>query len=108
MNSQYEVFSPWAEVDPVPVRGISPRIPDLTGKKIGLFDQDHSKTGRKYKVLSVVGQKLKERFPTAEFSWYVPPEVNRYNVVQMDNKVNKPAFEAWVKGVDAVIAAIGL
>ena len=34
---QFEVLSPWADVDPIPLRGISPRIQTLAGKKIGLF-----------------------------------------------------------------------
>ena len=38
-EGQYEVLSPWAEVDPIPLRGISPRIKTLAGKKIGLFVQ---------------------------------------------------------------------
>ena len=36
-DNQYEVLSPWAEVDPVPPRGLSPRLDTLAGKKIGLF-----------------------------------------------------------------------
>jgi hypothetical protein len=36
-DNQFVVLSPWADVDPIPVRGISPRILTLTGKKIGLF-----------------------------------------------------------------------
>ena len=34
---QYEVLSPWAEADPVPVRGITGRLPSLEQKRIGLF-----------------------------------------------------------------------
>jgi hypothetical protein len=30
-NSDYEVISPWAEADPVPFRGISPRLDSLAG-----------------------------------------------------------------------------
>ena len=36
-ESKLEVLSPWAEVDPIPLKGISPRIDNLAGKKIGLF-----------------------------------------------------------------------
>jgi len=36
-NYQYEVLNPWADLDPVPLRGISPRVTDLAGKTIGLF-----------------------------------------------------------------------
>ena len=34
----YEVLNPWAEVETVPLQGISPRVTDLKGKTIGLFD----------------------------------------------------------------------
>ena len=104
MSNEYEVLSPWAEVDPMPLRGIQPRVADLAGKTIGLFA---NAKGRSRPMLQVVEQKLKERFPTAKFSWYVPREVNRYNVVQIENEKNKPVFEEWVKGVDTVVTAVG-
>ena len=35
---QYPVLSPWAETDPIPLRGLSAsRVDTLAGKKIGLF-----------------------------------------------------------------------
>ena len=37
MANTFEVLSPWAEADPVPARGITPRVSSLAGKKIGLF-----------------------------------------------------------------------
>ncbi len=99
MNSQYEVFSPWAEVDPVPVRGISPRLTDLTGKKIGLFSNNKVSAGP---METVVETKLKERFPTLKFSRFLrSPNVS---VVETEDK---DKFEEWVKGVDAVIFAHG-
>jgi hypothetical protein len=36
-ESLYEVLSPWAEVDAASLRGISPRLDSLAGKKIGIF-----------------------------------------------------------------------
>jgi len=36
-DTQFEVLSPWADVDPIPLRGISPRLSSLAGKKIGIF-----------------------------------------------------------------------
>ena len=36
-NLQYEVLSPWAVVDPVPLRGLASRLDSLDGKTIGLF-----------------------------------------------------------------------
>ena len=104
MSGEYEVLSPWAEVDLEPPRGISPRVTDLAGKTIGLFCNSK---GLARPVITVVEQKLKERFPTARFSWYVPRNANRYNVLQLESEVNRPIFEAWLKGVDTVVAAVG-
>jgi len=36
-SALYEVLSPWAEADPIPLKGLSPRLDDLAGKKIGLL-----------------------------------------------------------------------
>ena len=33
----FDVLSPWAETDPRPLQGISPRLRELRGKRIGLF-----------------------------------------------------------------------
>jgi hypothetical protein len=101
---QFEVLSPWADVDPLPLRAISPRLPDLAGKKVGLFANSKDVARP---ILKVVEQRLRERFPTAEISWYVPAEKYQYNIVQIERPENKSVFEAWLKGVDAVIAAAG-
>jgi hypothetical protein len=101
MNSYYEVLNPWAEVDPMSVRGISPRITDLDKKKIGLFCSN--KRASKL-ILTVVEKKIKGRFPTSEFSWYEASEP--YRVLQMASK-DKARFEEWAKGVDTIIASTG-
>lgn len=100
MRGQYEVLSPWAEVEPKPVRGISPRVPDLAGKKIGLFASTHKRAA--LPIQRVVERKLKERFPTGEFSYFQDPE--NHAIVESKEKAR---FEEWAKGVDAVVAAIG-
>ncbi|MFC2021379.1 hypothetical protein ACFLU1_06345 [Chloroflexota bacterium] len=97
MTSQYEVLSPWADVDPLSPKGISPRINDLAGKKIGMF-VNPKRAGRP--ILETAGRKLKERYPTVEFVEFVPKE----HQVTIEEK---PEFEKWVKGVDAVIGAVG-
>jgi len=56
MNGQYEVLNPWAEVDPIPLRGISPRVADLEGKSIGLLCG--SKVGSR-PILTAVEKQLK-------------------------------------------------
>jgi hypothetical protein len=97
----FEVLSPWAEADLVPSRGITPRVSSLAGKKIGLL-ANAKRAARP--ILSMVEIKLKERFPSAEICWYYtqfavgPAEVDTGN---------KDKFEDWLKGVDAVVAAVG-
>ena len=100
-NNQYEVLSPWADADPVPLKGITPRLKDLAGKKIGLFVL--SKPAAR-PILTVVEAKLKQRYPTCETIWYgsnLP-----WTKMQIESE-NKARFEEWVNGVDAVIGAVG-
>ena len=100
MNGEYEVLSPWAEVDAVSVRGISSRVTDLAGKTIGLVCDSKIAARR---ILIVVEKELKERFPTTKFSWWLPEAgVREYEVPK-----DEPRFKEWVKGVDTVIAAVG-
>jgi hypothetical protein len=105
MNGQYDVLNPWAEADPAPFRGISPRLNDIADKKIGLLS--NSKRASK-PILTAVERKLKERFPTCETSWYDAWGTYHtpYWVLQVESQ-HKSKFEDWVKGVDAVIHATG-
>jgi hypothetical protein len=113
MNSQYKVLSPWAESDPVPLQGLSPRLNGLDGKTIGLFH--HSKPAGA-PILGAVEQKLKNRFPAARFSYFRMGRVSdlednkdRVGLV-VDAAADSrelAAFEEWVKGVDAVVGAVG-
>jgi hypothetical protein len=102
MNGQYEVLSPWAEVDPIQFRGLTaPRLADLAGKKIGLFASSKPISRR---IMTAVEAKLKERFPSCETSWYVGE--GSWAVLQIETQ-NREKYKDWVKGVDAVIAAVG-
>jgi hypothetical protein len=97
---EYEVLSPWAEVDPIPVRGISPRVDTLARKKIGLF-ANFKRAARP--IQAVVERKLNERFPDCETSLF---DSTLPNVTETETE-NKDRFTAWAKDVDAVIAAVG-
>ena len=103
MESQYEVLSPWAEVDPIPLKGILPRVTDLTGKTIGLFCHAYKQAG--LPIMSMVEKKLKERFPTSKITWYAS-ELGLYSVFDTEDKLK---FEEWIKanGVDTVIVGRG-
>jgi hypothetical protein len=100
-DQQYEVLSPWAEVDPIPIKGITPRIEDLNGKTIGLFHNDKRAT---QPLLNHLEKRLKERFPEARvsrFSNTVP------NLPVVEQPEARPQFEQWIKEVDTVAAAYG-
>jgi hypothetical protein len=98
---QYAVLSPWAEADPVPSRGITPRISGLAGKQIGLI-ANAKRASRP--ILSAVERKLKEKIPSAGISWYFTQFA--VGPAEADTE-NKARYEGWLKGVDAVIAAVG-
>jgi hypothetical protein len=98
---QYEVLSPWAEADPMPLRGLSaPRLNSLAGKKIGLF-VNYKRAARP--IAESVERRLNAMYPDARISYFVSPEWN----VSVVETPNKDKFEAWAKGVDAVILSIG-
>lgn len=101
-NGEFEVLSPWAVVDPIPLRGITPRLTDLNGKTIGLFANGGKRAARP--ILNAVEAKLKERFPGVKFSRYDARE--RFFVAQMEGK-DRTRFQEWVNEVDAVIGAVG-
>ena len=97
---QYEVLNPWAEADPIPARGISPRLETLAGKKIGLF-ANFKRAARP--MAASVEKRLKGMYPditTVLFDSRAP------NVTETETN-NKAKFEAWAKEVDAVIAMVG-
>ncbi len=99
MSDQYEVLNPWAEVDPIGMRGITRRVDDLLGKKIGLLFNGKRAS---QPILEVVERAFKDRFPTSEFS-YFGPTGNRDVIGSPDES----SFRDWAKGVDVVIAAVG-
>ena len=102
MNGQYEVLSPWAEVDPIQFRGlIAPRLTDLAGKKIGLFASSKPISKR---ILTSFESKLKAKYPTCETSWYIGE--GSWAVLQMETE-RRSKYKDWLNGVDAVVAAVG-
>jgi hypothetical protein len=98
---EYQVLSPWAEVDPIPLKGLSaPRLDTLAGKKIGLF-VNYKRAARP--IAESVARRLKATYPDDQISYFISPE---WNVSVVETK-NKEKFEAWAKGVDAVILSVG-
>ena len=96
----YEVLSPWAEADPVSLKGISARLGDIAGKKIGLFC--NSKRAARL-ILASIEKTIKERFPSAGTSWY---DTTTPNIPEIES-ANKEKFIKWLEGIDAVVLAVG-
>jgi hypothetical protein len=99
-NANYEVLSPWAEADQVPLQGLASRISDLAGKKIGLL-----RNGKRAAepILTVIEKILQKKYPAAEFTWF---RGRTFSVSELE-KDRLQEFEDWIKSVDAVIAAVG-
>ena len=99
-DTQFEVLSPWADVDPIPLRGISPRIETLSGKKIGLFVNPKRAA---MPIAESIDKRLKTMYPDIQTIVY---RNNGANVNEMET-ANKEKFTAWAKGLDAAIAVVG-
>ena len=99
-DAQYVVLNPWADVDPIPLRGISPRIPNLAGKKIGLFVNPKRAA---MPIAQSIDRRLKAMYPDVQTTIYHSVGAN---VNEIETK-NKEKFTAWAKGLDAAIAVVG-
>ena len=104
-NIKYEVLNPWADVDIPKLEGLSPRVADLTGKTIGLLY--NAKVAAR-PILTVVKERLRERFPTLKTSWHeaTPPSMWNESLGNEREAWNQK-LQDWVKGVDAAIIAVG-
>ena len=98
---KYTVLSPWAEVDQSALYGLSPRLPDLNGKTIGMFG-DFMKIATY--MLQVVEKHVKKQYPEAKFSYY------EYKTETTDIAKDEAAlatFRLWLQSVDCVMVFYG-
>jgi hypothetical protein len=100
MGGSYEVLSPWAEVDPVPLEGINPRLADLRGRRIGLF-HNGKVAGRP--INDAVEAELRARYGD-EISF---ARFGRTANLEVAETPDRERYQEWVKEVDAVIHAVG-
>ena len=98
-SAEYEVLSPWADADPVPLRGITPRPVDLAGRTIGLFS---NRKRAAQLTLEAVERELLANFPGAKTSWYTCTTINTPEMLTE----GRAKFESWVGGVDAVVLSV--
>jgi hypothetical protein len=99
-DTQFAVLSPWADVDPIPLRGISPRIQSLAGKKIGVFVNPKRAA---MPIAESIIRRLGTMYPDVQTIVFHSTEAN---VNEIETK-NKERFTAWAKGLDAAIAVVG-
>ncbi len=100
VDTTFEVLSPWAEADPIPLKGLSPRLDKLDGKKIGLLCNNKRAAPP---ILDVTEKLLKEKYPSVKISRF---NARSFSVSSLE-KEREGEFNDWIKGVDAVIAAVG-
>jgi hypothetical protein len=99
VTDMYEVLNPWADVDPLHLRSIAPRLADMQDKKIGLFTND--KLGAD-PIQALVEAKMKAKYPTLKFSQFM-----RVPNISVAETPDMARFVDWIKGLDAVIFAVG-
>jgi len=99
MGGNYEVMSPWAEVDPVPLEGINPRLADLNGMRVGLFQNGKVAAGP---IMDAVEAELHARFDGIR-----TPRFGRTANLEVAETTDRARYEQWVREVDAVIHAVG-
>ena len=97
---QYEVLSPWAETDPKPLKGISPRLDTLSGKKIGLF-ANYKRAA--LPIAESLQKRLRSMYPDSQITIY---HSNQWNVTEIETG-NRELFKKWAEGNDAVILLVG-
>jgi hypothetical protein len=98
-SEQHEVLSPWAEADPIPLRGLSPRLDTLSGKKIGLFANFKRAS---VPIATAIEKRLKAKYPNIQTNLF---HSTLPNVTETET-VNREKFIAWIKSVDAVIGTV--
>ena len=98
--STYEVLSPWAEADPIPLKGLSPRLEDLAGKKIGLLCNNKRAAPL---IIDIAEKILRARYPDVKTSTF---HARTFSVSALERD-RKGELDDWIKSVDAVIAAVG-
>lgn len=97
-NGMFEVLSPWAESDPIPLKGLAPRLRTLAGCRIGLLT-NIKRTAEP--ILNTAVRHLQARYPDIRFTWF---RGRAFSVSALE-KDRLAEFEEWIRSVDAVIAA---
>ena len=101
MEAIYDVLSPWAETDPLPLQGINPRLPELRGKRVGLYAN--------YKRAALPIQDAVEAELRARYGSEITiSRFKQHGSNDIASTDDAPRFVEWLeKEVDTVIVAVG-
>ncbi|SRR6266496_3549381 len=101
MVATYDVLSPWAETDPMPLQGITPRVPELRGKRIGLY-ANYKRAASP--IQDAVESELRARYG----SEITITRFAQHGSSDIASSDEGPSFVEWLnKEVDTVIVAVG-
>jgi hypothetical protein len=102
MDPTFDVLSPWAETDPLPLQGITPRVSELRGKRIGLY-ANYKRAA--LPIQNAVEAELRTRFGD-DISIARFEQQGSNDIGSSDDE--GPRFAEWLeKEVDTVIVAVG-
>lgn len=102
MDAIYDVLSPWAETDPLPLNGITPRLTELRGKRVGLYANYKRAAGP---IQDAVEAELRNRYGS-DITIRRFAQQGSQDIGSSDDE--GPRFAKWVEQeVDGVIVAVG-
>jgi hypothetical protein len=102
MVATYDVLSPWAETDPLALQGITPRVSELRGRRIGLY-ANYKRAA--VPIQDAVEAELRDRYGS-EVTVTRFAQHGSSDIASDDNE--RPRFLEWLdKEVDTVIIAVG-
>jgi hypothetical protein len=96
----YEALSPWGDAEPKPLKGISERLNNLSGKRIGIF-ANYKRSAMP--IASSLQERIKAAYPDSEVSIY---HSDKWNVIEIETE-KKEAFKKWVESNDAFVLLVG-
>ena len=102
MSAIYDALSPWAETDRLPLNGINPRLPDLRGKRVGLYANYKRAAGS---IQDAVEAEMRARYgddiTISRFAQNGTHDIG-------SSEDEGPRFAEWLENeVDTVIVAVG-
>lgn len=93
------MHDPVADAEEPDRKPIAPRLEQIEGARIGLFDNGKPAAEP---LLDVVAERLEAEYPSVTVDRYAVDHLNR-----IKNEEEMAAIEAWADGLDACIGAIG-